>query len=82
MLRFSLIIYLFSISFSVISQEWTLPFSSRIEKSGKKIDLEVDGGINPETAKAAIEAGADVLVAGSYIFGSKNYQDAILSLRS
>ena len=54
----------------------------KIEKSGKKIDLEVDGGINPETAKAAIEAGADVLVAGSYIFGSKNYQDAILSLRS
>ena len=37
MLRFSLIIYLFSISFSVISQEWTLPFSSRIEKSGKKL---------------------------------------------
>ncbi len=54
----------------------------KIEKSGKKIDLEVDGGINPETAKTAIEAGANVLVAGSYIFGSKNYQDAILSLRS
>lgn len=54
----------------------------KIEKSGKKIDLEVDGGVNPKTAKMAIDAGADVLVAGSYIFGSKNYQEAILSLKS
>ena len=53
----------------------------KIEKTGKKIDLEVDGGINPQTSKLAIEAGADVLVAGSYIFGSANYSDAILKLR-
>lgn len=39
-----------------------------ITTSGRKIDLEVDGGINPETAKQVIAAGADVLVAGSAVF--------------
>jgi len=53
----------------------------KIEKSGKKIELEVDGGINHETAKIAVEAGADVLVSGSYIFGSDNYQKAIQNLK-
>lgn len=52
-----------------------------IEKSGRKIDLQVDGGINPETAKQVIKAGADVLVSGSYIFGSGDYKNAIESLR-
>jgi ribulose-phosphate 3-epimerase len=54
----------------------------KIEKTGRKIDLEVDGGINAETFKLATSAGANVLVSGSYIFGSKNYSDAILKLRS
>lgn len=54
----------------------------KIDRLGKKIDLEVDGGINQETAKLAISAGADVLVSGSFIFGSKSYSDAILKLRS
>lgn len=53
----------------------------KIEKSGKKIELEVDGGINDHTAKIAIEAGADVLVSGSYIFGSGNYHQAIQNLK-
>ena len=53
----------------------------KIEKSGKKIELEVDGGINDHTSKIAIEAGADVLVSGSYIFGSGNYQQAIFDLK-
>jgi ribulose-phosphate 3-epimerase len=39
-----------------------------IQKTGRRIDLEVDGGINPETAKQVIVAGADVLVAGSAVF--------------
>ena len=38
------------------------------ERLGLDIDLEVDGGINAETAPLAVEAGANVLVAGSYIF--------------
>ncbi len=53
----------------------------KIEKSGKKIELEVDGGINEETAKLVVSAGADVLVSGSYIFGSKSYSEAISKLR-
>lgn len=53
----------------------------KIEKSGRKIDLEVDGGINDQTAHDVINSGADVLVSGSYIFGSGNYAKAIESLR-
>ena len=40
----------------------------RIDATGKAIDLEVDGGINMETAARAIDAGADVLVAGTATF--------------
>ena len=54
----------------------------KIEKSGRKIELEVDGGVNEETVKLVTSAGADVLVSGSYIFGSKNYAEAISKLRS
>ncbi len=39
-----------------------------IERQGLNIDIEIDGGINGETAKLAVEAGANVLVAGSYLF--------------
>jgi ribulose-phosphate 3-epimerase len=48
---------------------------------GRPIRLEVDGGINAETAPLAREAGADVLVAGSAIFGRPDYAAAIASLR-
>ena len=44
-------------------------------------DLEVDGGIDPETAPSVIEAGANVLVAGSYIYQSPSYMEAVESLR-
>lgn len=54
----------------------------KIIKSGRNIELQVDGGVNEQTAKDAINAGADVLVAGSYIFSSKNYQEAINKLRN
>ncbi len=43
--------------------------------------IQVDGGIVPETAKLCVEAGADVLVSGSYIFGAENIVDAVNSLR-
>jgi len=39
-----------------------------IDSEGLDIDLEVDGGINPETGKIAVNAGANVLVAGSFVF--------------
>ena len=41
------------------------------ERQGLNIDLEVDGGINGETAPLAVEAGANVLVAGSYLFSDE-----------
>lgn len=47
----------------------------------RPIDIEVDGGINLETAPKAVEAGANVLVAGSMIFGSGDYRHTIQALR-
>lgn len=54
-----------------------------IEWAGRDIDLEVDGGINEKTAKQVIEAGANVLVAGSAVFtgNAGDYADNIASLR-
>ena len=48
----------------------------------RPIELEVDGGVNPETAKASVAAGADVLVAGTAVFGARDYRAAIASLRA
>jgi len=50
-------------------------------EKGMDIDIEVDGGVNEETAKACVEAGANVLVAGSYVFGSSDYRDRIQRVR-
>ena len=67
-----------------------LPKIQRIRKmidaSGRPIYLEVDGGVKPGTASKVIQAGADVLVAGSAVFGprgsgEKEYAQAILALR-
>ena len=44
-------------------------------------DLEVDGGITPETAPLVLEAGANVLVAGSAVFGKQDRGAAIAALR-
>jgi len=54
-----------------------------IDGSGREIRLEVDGGINPETARLCVEAGADVLVAGSSSFagGPDRYAGNIAALR-
>lgn len=48
---------------------------------GAQYDLEVDGGINPETARLSIENGANVLVAGTSIFQADDYRAAIRALR-
>src|SRR5204862_7419361 len=45
------------------------------------VDIEVDGGITPETAPLVVEAGANVLVAGSAVFDSADYGAAIRALR-
>ena len=52
-----------------------------IEASARNIELEVDGGVNANTAKLMVEAGADVLVAGSAVFGASNLAEAIQSIR-
>lgn len=54
-----------------------------IDRSGRPIELEVDGGINGQTAALAVEAGADVLVAGTAAFagGPSRYRDNITKLR-
>ncbi len=48
----------------------------------RPVELEVDGGVNPETAKLCRAAGADVLVAGSAVFGSKDYAANIRALKA
>jgi ribulose-phosphate 3-epimerase len=53
-----------------------------IDASGRSIHLEVDGGVKPGTARQVIEAGADVLVAGSAVFGDKDYARSIKALRA
>jgi ribulose-phosphate 3-epimerase len=57
---------------------------NKINQISRNIDLEVDGGINDITAKQAIKAGADVLVAGAYVFkdGPEYYARNIDLLRS
>ena len=52
-----------------------------IEKYNPSCELEVDGGINAETAKLVVEAGANVLVAGSAVYGAVDIDAAIESLR-
>lgn len=49
--------------------------------AGRGIRIEVDGGITPETAPLAVAAGADVLVAGSAVFGQPDLAEAIRALR-
>ena len=51
------------------------------ETRERKIDIEVDGGINPETARTSIRNGANVLVAGTSIFRTPDYAKAIGDLR-
>jgi ribulose-phosphate 3-epimerase len=62
-----------------------LPKISRLRRmlqcANLKTDIQVDGGINAETAKLVVGAGATVLVAGSYVYGAQDTAAAIASLR-
>lgn len=55
---------------------------AEIERQGLCIDLEVDGGINAETGPLAVQAGANVLVAGSYVFNAKDMSAVITEIKS
>ncbi len=52
-----------------------------IEKSGSKALIEIDGGVNDKTGAKLLSAGADVLVAGSYVFKSDNPTETIALLK-
>lgn len=53
-----------------------------IESSGSQALIEVDGGVNVATGARLVEAGADVLVAGSAVFAAENPEEAIRALRN
>jgi len=52
-----------------------------LDSKGLSVDIEVDGGINPQTARQVVDAGANVLVAGTAIFGAPDYRSAIAAIR-
>jgi ribulose-phosphate 3-epimerase len=63
-------------------QESALQKIRRLKEASPRAILEVDGGINDKTAPRVKAAGADIVVAASYIFGSTNPQDAYRKLRA
>jgi ribulose-phosphate 3-epimerase len=55
--------------------------SNIIKKAGASTLIEIDGGVTNKNARQLIECGADVLVAGSYVFSSENQLEAISGLK-
>lgn len=53
-----------------------------IEAAGLDVDVQVDGGINDKTSKIVREAGANILVAGSYVYGAEDTKAVISSLKA
>ena len=70
-------------SFIASQLEKIAAIRAMIEETGRAIHLEVDGGVNPETARQCVDAGADVLVAGSATFkgGPDRYAANIAALK-
>lgn len=64
---------------STLAKIWQL--RQRIEAMGLDVDIEVDGGISPETISDVAEAGANVFVAGSAIYKSDDYRETIQALK-
>lgn len=62
--------------------ESVLPKIRELRKKAPDLNIQVDGGINDKTAKLVIEAGANILVAGAYVFGQNDRAKAIESLRA
>ena len=58
-----------------------LPKVEELRKRYPDLNIEVDGGVGPGTIDQAAEAGANVIVAGSAVFGAKDPGDVILKLR-
>jgi ribulose-phosphate 3-epimerase len=64
---------------STLTKIWQL--RQRIDSMGLDVDIEVDGGISPDTIADVAEAGANVFVAGSAVYGSRDYKETIDSLK-
>jgi ribulose-phosphate 3-epimerase len=54
---------------------------SMIMRTGSKAQIEIDGGVNLQNAKSLVNAGADVLVAGNFVFSSSNPKEVIAQLK-
>ena len=64
---------------STLAKIWQL--RQQIDAMGLNVDIEVDGGISPETIAEVAEAGANVFVAGSAVYGSRDYAETIVALK-
>lgn len=62
-------------------KDWVLTKIEVLRKLWPDGNIEVDGGINPKTAKKTIKAGANLICVGTYIFRSKNIKEAIKKLK-
>lgn len=60
--------------------EKTRKLKKLIADSGSHAEIEIDGGVNLETGRRLVEAGADILVAGSYVFGAEDLEAVIAGL--
>ena len=60
---------------------YTKKLKEYVDENNIDIDIEVDGGINDITAKEAIEAGSNILVAGKYLILSENKSEAVKKLK-
>ena len=65
-----------------MSYEKVKKLKKMIDDRGLKTHIEIDGGVNIDNAKKLLNAGADVLVAGSFIFRSENPKQTISDLKS
>lgn len=61
--------------------EKTRRLKEMIDRSGKKIDIEIDGGVSPANIAEVVNAGANVVVAGSAVFGAKNPEQVIWEMK-
>ena len=64
---------------STLAKIWQL--RQRIDAMGLSVDIEVDGGISEKTISDVAEAGANIFVAGSAVYGSNDYEQTITSLK-
>ena len=56
--------------------------SAEAKRQGLNLEIQIDGGINAETAPLAVEAGVTVLVAGNYIFSAENVEETVKHIKS